>query len=111
MFRRKISPGDDFSQALLFLAGRFLLAGPIGSILRYILRRCAFRLGCLGSLTGSGWRLIRLGRRVGAPRCSRSTGGILRRGWPLSLRPPPLPPSPSPLPPVPPPPPPHLPPY
>jgi len=73
------SPGNDFSHALLFLAGRFFIVVSVGSGLRCVLYRCPVCLRRFGRLIGAGCRRVRLGSGVGSSRCRRTIRGILRR--------------------------------
>src|SRR6266513_1034876 len=92
----QISPGDDFSQSLLFLAARFFVAAPLGSILGSVVLRRAVRLEGLGSLSRSRRRGVGLGSRFGSSCCSGTTLGSpcrrrrvriwLRRGSCLASR-------------------------
>src|SRR6266851_5725248 len=80
------SPGDDFSQALLLLARRFLLAASAASILCSVLRHRAVRLSRIRGLTRCRWCGICLGRGVGGSRCRLTAPRILRRRWRVWIR-------------------------
>src|SRR5216684_5961144 len=80
------SPGNDFSQAFLFLARRFFPVVSIGSILRCVLSRRPVRLSRTRGLARRRWRRIRFGRGVGGTCCRRTARGILRRCWRVCIR-------------------------